>query len=89
MIVLDCKIVKLDHSDPRYPEPNPLRPFTDVYLCHCDTDDGQYFEASHTVWQEPNTENIGNIIMSLGAAVRRLGTMPPMTAEIIEFKGPK
>lgn len=77
MIILDCKIGKMDKADPRYPtetrktpDGSPI-PHTDVYLCQCETDEGP-FEASFLVTQEMTPEYLSGIIMTFGAAVRRM-----------------
>lgn len=40
MIVLNCTVRKIDHNDPRYPDPINGTPFSDVYLCEIETDHG-------------------------------------------------
>jgi len=60
MIVADIVLRKMDHTDPRYPDPTPERPFSDVYLMSVRLDDGGEYETAFFVTGTMTTHDAMN-----------------------------
>ena len=76
MIIIDLSVRKMDHADPRYPDPMPERPFTDVYLLTAKTDDGEDHECPFFLTDlvgEMTPSRTADMLKLFAAAIAKMG----------------
>lgn len=75
MIITNLTLQKMDHSDPRYPDPIKDRPFSDVYRLEATMDDGSQQESVFFVMDHAGpmtTQRTANMLKGFVRAIENM-----------------